>query len=404
MANVQGTRTTSQQISDTALVRQVDDRIADVEPNTAVLVTLLNKLRKREAVKSPRVEWFERDYVPRWATMGSAATPNNASSTLVTVTDGTLFVPGDMFVVPKIVSSSAAPELCRVVSIGSNTLTVVRDVGSAGIDTIPANGALRIVGCAFEENSAFPTAKSTAKVPKLTYTQIFRTATDFSRTAASSEAYGAANGDRKLEHRYKLIEHKEKLNAALLWGRASEGLTAGPNSNPLRTTAGLRSIISTNIVDAGGTLTVKKFDEFARLAFRYGPKQKILVACPLLKGAITAWAASHLMVKPGEDHFGVNIMNVETAYGTWAVVLDYMLEAGVAGQYGFASLGFSVDLDQISYVYLNNNGINSDTHVELDAIKDGKDGFRDEILTEGGYKIKLEKNHGMLYNITDYMQ
>ena len=404
MALTQGTRVTKQAIDETALIRQVDDKIADIEPDKAALITLINKLRKRHSVKSARYEWFERDYIPRWAQNSAAAVANNTGSTTVSVTDGTLFVPGDMFVVPKVVSSSTAPELVRVTAVNGNVLTVVRDVGSAGVDTIPANGALRLVGNAYEENGALPTAKTSARVPKITYTQIFRTTTDFSRTAMASEAYGAPQGDRRLEHKYKLVEHKEKLNSALLWGRASEALTGGPSSNPIRTTAGLRSIISTNVVDAGGTLTLKKFDDFARLAFRYGPSKKILLAAPKILGAINAWGVSHLMVKPAEDHYGVMIRQVETPYGVWGLVLDWMLEDGVAGQNGFGGVGFSIDLDQISYVWLENNGINSDTHVELNVVKDGKDGARDQILTEGGFKIKLEKNHAMLYNVTDYMQ
>ena len=404
MALHQGTRVTSQAIAETALIRQVDDKIADIEPDKAALITLINKLKKRHSVKSARYEWFERDYIPRWAQNSASAVANNAASTTVTVTDGTLFVPGDMFVVPKVVSSSAAPELVRVTVVAGNVLTVVRDVGTAGIDTIAANGALRLVGNAYEENGALPTAKTSARVPKITYTQIFRTTTDFSRTAMASETYGAPQGDRRLEHKYKLVEHKEKLNSALLWGRRSEALTGGASSNPIRTTEGLRAIISTNIVDAGGVFTQKKLDEFARLAFRYGPSKKILLAAPKILGAINAWASAHLVVKPAEDHFGVMIRQVETAYGIWGLVLDWMLEDGVASQNGFGGLAFSIDLDQISYLWLDNNGINRDTHVELDVVKDGKDGARDQILTEGGFQIKLEKNHAMLYNVTDYMQ
>jgi len=403
MAQIIGTRTSKQAIDEVALIRQVDDRIADVEPNVAPLVTLINKLKRRQSVKSSRYEHFEQDYVARWAQNSSSAVANNAASTTVTVVDGTIFVPGDMFVVPKIATSSAAPELVRVTVVAGNVLTVVRDVGTAGVDTIPANGALRLVGNTYEENGALPSAKTSGRVQKITYLQILRTVTDFSNTAIAQDTYGAPQGDRQREHRRKLIEHKEKINATLLWGRPSESLTGGPSSNPLRTATGLRSIISTNIVDAGGILTVKKFFEFARLSFRYGPEKKILLAAPKLKEAVNAWALSHLLVKPTDTKFGVGIQQVETPYGIFGLVLDWMLEDGISGQYGFSGLGFGVDLDQITYLYLNNNGLNRDTHVELDVVKAGADGKKDQILSECGFKIKLERNHSMLYNVTDYM-
>jgi hypothetical protein len=80
-----------------------------------------------------------------------------------------------------------------------------------------------------------------------------------------------------------------------------------------------------------------------------------------------------------------------------------MLEDGVSGKNGFGGLAFSIDLDELWYCFLKNNGVNRDTHVILDAIKDVDDGKTDEILTEFSFKVKLEKYHGMLYNVTDFM-
>lgn len=402
MAQLAGQRTTSQTITEERLVRQVDDEIGMLEPNVAPLLTALNELKKRRAVKSPRIEWYESDYVARWAQNSSSAVANNAASTTVTVTDGTLFVPGDCFIVPKAVSSSAIPEMCRVTVVAGDVLTVVRNVGAAGIDTIAASAALRLCGPAAEEGAAIAAAKCVAPTKKYTYLQIFPTVLDITGTAEASEVYGASGGDRKREHAIKLKEHKIKINSALLFNVASEGLTAGPNSKPLRTCSGLLSTITTNVLDAGGILTRKYFETFARSSFRYGSDHKLLLASPLLVSAINEWAKSFLQIKSGESNWGLKITEITTGHGVWLMVRDFMLENGISGQNGFAGLSFSLDLENIGYLYLSNNGKNRDTRIMENCVQDGGDRTVDKIETEGGFQIKQEKTHARLYNLTDY--
>jgi hypothetical protein len=402
MAQLTGSRTTSTTDSEGRLVRQVADEIGLLEPNTAPLLTMLNRLKKRMSVKTPRYEWYEDDYVARWATMGAAAANNVTGSNVVTVVDGTMFVPGDCFVVPKAVSSSAAPEICRVVSIAANALTVIRDVGGVGADTIPANGALRLIGSAYEESGAIPAGKSTSPVKKITYTQIFRNTCEFSKTTIASETYGAPGGERQREHKKKLIEHKIQMNSALLFGEPSESLSGGPGGRPIRTTMGLNYAIQSNVTDAGGTLTRKLFEAFARQAFRYGNQTKLLLCAPLVKSAINDWARDFLLVKPGETKYGVKVQQVDTGHGSWLLANDWMLENGVSGQNGFGGMAFSIDVDQMKLIYLSNNGMNRDTKLTEDKIQDGRDGVVDEILTEAGFKIEQEKYHAKLFDVLDY--
>lgn len=403
MAQILGNRNTAQGYNEDRIIRDVYPDISLLDPDKAPLITLWSKMKGSKPCSSPKLEWFEDDYVARWAVNGTATVANVTTSTVVTVTDGTLFRPGDLFVVPKAIDSSTAPELIRVVSIVSNALTVVRNVGGGALDTIPASWDLRLVGSAAEENGAFPSPKTTTKTGKISYTQIFRTPTDFSNTAIATDHYGAPNGERKFMHRKKLVEHKEKLNSALLWGAASVDLTGGPNGYPIRTTQGLRRTVVTNVTDGGTVLTKKKIDSFARQCFRYGSSNKILLAAPVIAGAINAWGVSFLNVAPGENHYGVNIKKIETPYGNWALVSDWMLENG-AGGYGFGGTAFSIDMDQLHMRHLSGNGEDRNTKVMQDVVQDGTDGKRDEILSEIGYVIMQEKYHGMLYNVSDYME
>jgi hypothetical protein len=107
-------------------------------------------------------------------------------------------------------------------------------------------------------------------------------------------------------------------------------------------------------------------------------------------------------MKPSERVYGVNVQQIETGHGVFMLVRDWMLEDGVTGGNGFAGMAFAVDLDEIEYFYLNENGLNRDTHITENAVVDGADRIVDEILTEGGFAIHQEKYHAKLYNVTDY--
>ena len=405
MAQIIGTRTTKQAIDDARVVRSVHPDISLLDPDATPLITLLNKVSgRKQAVDQTKFEWIEDDYAARWAQNGSGTVFSASGSTLITVVDGTLFIAGDLLVAPKAVGSSALPEVMRVTGVTGNQIQVVRDIGGVGVDTILPSAALRLIGSAFEENSAFPSVKQTTPATRFNYTQIIRTATDFSGTAIAIKTYGTKGSDREFEHRKKLIEHKEKINSALIWGQRSESLSGGPTSKPIRTTDGINAVIQTNVTDAAGILTRKKLDAFFRAGFRYGSKKKVFVCAPIIRSAINEWAINFLNISPSETKWGVTITRIETPYGIAAMVHDWMLESGVSGQNGFGNWGFLLDLDHIKYRHLAGNGENRDTRIERDSVKDGVDGKRDEILTEVGFEIRQDKYHAKIFNVTDWMQ
>lgn len=402
MALVIGSRTTAQAATESRLVRRVDARIALVEPNIAPLVTLMMRMKKRSALDTIKREWIEDDYCARWAQNSAAAVANNTSSTTVTVTDGTLFVAGQLFCVPKATTATGAPEVIRVASISGNALTVVRAIGGdSTVDTIAANASLRLIGTAYEQGSKPPTSKTTAKSTIYNLTQIFKSTIDYSKTNVAVRQYGVQGSDRDWEQAKKLKEHKTDIGTAMMWGVRSEG--TGPDGKPLNTMGGLNYYIASNITDVGGTLNRKVFETFSRQAFRYGSKEKILLAAPIICSAINEWGNSWLQVKPGETKIGVQLQQIYTAHGVWLLVNDWMLEDGVAAQNGFGHVAFSVDMEQLEYNYLSNNGENRDTHIKEDVIKDGRDAYVDEILTECTMKVGMEKYHAKMQNVTDYI-
>lgn len=407
MAQVVGARSTSQAITnENILIREVGDKIALLEPNEAPLITFMNKaVKNRRAVQNPKVEWYEDDYVERWAVNSTATVAAATASVTITVSTGhgVRFVPGDLLIVPNAVSSSTKPEMIRVTARSSDTLTVVRNVGGAGLAAINPGVAIRILGSAAEEGATPPNSKTTIKENKFTYTEIFRTSFEFTKTQVASAAYGISGSERRREQRKKLVEHKIKLNSAALWGYKSQDLTGGPNGYPIRTTDGINNVISTNVVDAGGVLTRKTFEEFAETAFRYGSRTKLLLAAPKIISAFNQWGNSFMQVTPGEKKYGVKVSTIHTGHGDFMLVRDWMLEHPPSGgTNGFGGTAFAIDIDECEYVYLSGNGENRDTRLKANVVNDGRDSYVDEYLTECGFCFKQEKWHSKLYNVTDY--
>jgi hypothetical protein len=398
MAQTIGTRSTLQVINESRGVRDVSDKIWFLEPNAQPLLTFLSGLNKKRASENTKYEWYDDDYVARWAQ--TTGTTYSATNTSIVVTDATLFRAGDLVAVPNAVSSSTAPQIMHVtaVDVGTNTLTVVRNVGSAGAAQIDASSALTFAGSAFAEGAAFPTMKSTNPVGSFNYTQIFRTPIIITGTNMASKTYGQADLD--LLRFKKAAEHKIDINRAFLFGRKQEDTST--YSTPIRFTEGLFSKISTNVTNANGTLTQLGLETFARQAFRYGKDKKILLASPLVCSAINQFAKSHMTMSPGEKKYGVSTKTIITAHGEWILVKDWMLEDGVSGKNGFGGNAFSLDLDSISMRFLSSNGVSRDTKYLTDSVQDGSDKRSDEYLTEIGLQINNEKHHARLYNVTGF--
>lgn len=404
MANHLGQRSTYQAIAtENRQIRVVDEKIAELEPNEGPLLTLLMKLNKRDTTPNPVFEWYERDFTPRWAQLSTTTASNTTSATTISVLDATLFVPGEIWASPKAVTSSTFPELMRIVSVNTSTnvITVTRAVAGTTVDTINANSALRIAGSAEAEGADVPSSKSSVPAVHTSYTQIFRTAVDpLTWTALSQRNYGTQNGgERKDLQRLGLIEHKIRINSALLFGKANS--TTG-TENYTRYTQGIFSTISTNIYNMGGTLTLKGLESWCRMAFRYGPKKKILLADPLMTSALSQFANSHLQISTGEERFGVAIKKWVSPHGELMIVNDWMLENGISGQSGFAGRSAILDLDQFTYMILAGNGVNRDTKLLMDVKKDGQHRVVDEYYAEVGFKIKREQYHSFAFNYTDY--
>lgn len=367
---------------------------------TPLLALTTNAGNRRKPAISTRVEWIEDDYVP---VFGQAAGGSDYASnvTSIAVVDATLFNTGDLVAVGKVVSSQAAPEVVRVTAYtpGSpGSLTITRNIGGAGADTISASNDLRILGPAMAEGDNFPGMRSTTKVVQTSYTQIFRTSIQITKSMAAQLQFGAQN-ERLYQRDVKLKEHKRAIESSGLWSRANETLVA---PSTVRTTMGFKSRIATNITNGNTTLTESGFLSFAEQAFlNYAGPRKVLIAAPRIISGLDYFADGKLRLQPGDKVLGVTVQRYFTTHGEFLVVRNRLMQNGVNAQ-GFAGDAYAVDIASVEFAPLNGNGVNRDTHLLENVVLNGSDNFQDEWLTEGAWCIRFEKRHALLNNVTAF--
>lgn len=395
MPQITVARSTYQAITgENILVREVGDKIALLDRDTTPLLVMSINAKRKFGTKVSRIEQIEDDVRQLW---GFASAQIDSVTTALLVNDGTLFAVGDLVAAQKANTSAAAEEVIRVTAVATNTLTVTRGIGGAGADTIATTAALRILGSAYAENAGLGTVRSTTKTVIISYTQIFREPFSISRTMRANETFGER--DETYQEMKAQTEIKKQLEAAALWGRASESLAA---PGTIRTTMGFKARVSTNLTDMATTITIAKFNTLSETGFRYGSKVKTLIAAPVYHSAVANFGQGKMQVKTGETAFGVNFRRLILPHGDLLLAPNWLMENGISGQAGYGDEAYVVDLSAIELRYLNGNGVNCDVALFRNVKRDGTDGFTHEYLGELGWVIINERKHARAYNGTAY--
>ena len=389
--------------AETTLKRDVDESMLKLEPDAAPLWVLTNQAKKRSPSVAPKFEWFEDAEAPLWGQ--ATATAYSSVATAVQVLDATLFAVDDLVIIPKATGGgiSAIEEIVLVsVVTGSagGTLTVVRGIGGASTaDTIAASSPLRILGQSCVEGASVPSVRTTQKVPKASYCQIFRTPIKTSETMEATEAYAVPEGERNYQRGVALVRHRSEIEAAGLWGQAYvDSQSAGSRW----ATQGVKPTIATNITDFSTTGTYTSMLKFGEMGFRYGEKQKLCMAGPSILSAFDFLSANKILTSVEDTVFGVAIKKIVSSHGTYMVANNFRMEAGIAGLAGFNDELYLIDLPSVTMRYLAGNGKNLNTKLYENVVQSGAAATVDEYRSQVGWQVRHEKKHARGYNFTAF--
>lgn len=368
-------------------IRKIDmvPTIKELEPSATPLTVLTTKMPSAPTV-NPEFKWVEDDLEPRFDAINNGA-GYAAGATSVVVDNGAYFAPDELWKITR------TAEVVRVTAVATNTLTVVRGIGSTAA-AIVDNDELMKIGSSSAENALSREARSSNPTVVTNYTQITRDSIEASETWRGSENF-TTPGDWDRQVAKTMIEHKLKLEQTYIHGTPSEDLTGAP----LRTSGGAYHFVQTNRTDMGGAMTEAEFFTAIGDAFRYGNKQaKLGFASRLAVNVANGFPRARLEVVQGDNDntYGLSIMKYRSPHGTLSLVTHDLLEGAVYGGHILI-----LDMSQLRKRPMRSYGGGTrDTHINERIETPGQDGRKDEVLTEVGLEFGVEKSHALLTGIT----
>lgn len=384
MATIKKGQIATSDVLSAQLVVDMDRTVYQIDPQASPALTILSRESRSKEASATTINWMEDEPVPMWTQLNGGI---NNSVTSITVDDASFFMPGDLL---KVVSTG---EIMRVTTVTSSTTAAVsRGYAGAAAATAADNAYLLNMRAAQMEGDVAPEAIATQKASKSNFMQIFRTPVHITNTAKAVEHY---SGD---EEKYLLRKagaaHARALEEAFLHGRKKEDTSTG--SKPIRLLGGVDEYLSTNQLDANGSLTEPEFLDFLGDVFRYSPNggpggRKWLFASQALINTINSWGLSKLVLNDDATRtYGMKVTSYVCGFGDLNVVYHPLLEQGYAG-YGYI-------IDPASVIRRPLRG--RSTQLRRNIQDPSEDGCKHEYLTETSFEFVTEKANGLIYDVT----
>ena len=367
-------------INQSQRVIDMDDRIAELEPNAAPLVVLLKKLKRVQAI-APKVEWLEQVLMPRYDQLSAALTGTAVAS--LPVANSSFYRVGD------VLRETATGEAMEVTGVSAGVLGVNRGIGGVPAATGASGDEIFIVSNVNVEGASLRTIKTTQLNNLSNFCQIVRTPLGMTGTEAATKLYGGPDRDRL--RAAAGIEHMRDWEQICFFGAKKEDTTT--TGAPKRFAGGAVEYISTNVTAAVGTLTEAAFITFLRSGFRYGSERKILFASPLVVGAIEGFARNNIRVSGSEDHadtYGIQMRSYVSGQG----IVDIVMERAWNDSTNYRGYAFLLDMDALEFHTLR------DTKLLDNRQANDADKIEDEYLTEACPVFHNEQKHAILKGIT----
>ena len=364
-------------------VVDMDPVIKQLEPDDAPFTVMLSQVSSRPA-KSQKVEWLSDQLVPRLTTLAAAVLIGDTTITVATGT-GAYFRPNDIL-------RLANGENVKVVSIATDVITVTRSIGSVAASAVSTATDVIKIGNASSEGATLGDIRMTQQVANYNYCQIQRDPLGFTNTLIQSDLYGG--NEPQYEAKKKMMEHRRQIENTLFFGQRDLATGASPTGF----CGGLADFISSNITTVGGNLNESGFATFLRTGFRYGSRNKVLFASPLVVSALSSFPQSKLAL-PSSDvkSYGVSLMEYRGANGGTVKIVekrDWLDFSTASNQIG--SWAVLVDMDDVVMRPLRKTVLLPNRQAP------DRDSTIQEYLTEFSLQVGVEQNHAILRGVTGY--
>lgn len=366
------------------------------QPNgTAPIFGLTSKAGKK-TVDDPEFAWWnEGQLLVRLQVNGALSssdtvvTVDSADPTTTTMSAnyGTAqhLKPGDLLLVePSADNATFDHELLEVVSVQSDTqFTVSRGAGGTSAASIADNLYLWLIGSAYAEGTAAPSATSRNPVKFFNYTQIFKNSYELSKTADETRARtgDAWSNDKKR----KMFDHARSIELSILYGRRYEG--TGDNGKPKRFMGGIRYFLpSANVTKFSSAVTIDTFFTAVAPMYQYetGAGDSRIAFCGRTAAnelaKIFAAGYTYQTTNATVKAYGMEFQEFNMPMGRLLIKIHPLMSQNVVGAGSLTQdkAMYAVDFDAIKYVTMKNR----DTKTYDDVQNKDEDVRRGYVQTE----------------------
>jgi len=356
------------------------DGLAELEPDAAPLTLLLRKMKKK-AVIAPKYEWLEHDRMTDFSAVNNGA-GYSSSATSIVVDDGSLFTANMLAVVDR------TGEIIRVSSVSTNTLTVVRSIGTTAGAAMVDNDPITVLATAHPENASAPAARANPETTDFNYTQIQYDTFGASGTLIATKLYGSGMQIMSERARQRITDHQVGQEKTFFFGEKDE-TTSG--NYPQRACGGFDEFI-TQTYDFGGAYSNTLAFDALETGMRYGSQKKALYCSRAVASNISLEAMDAVRVAPSDKTFGINIKVLTTPHGEVMVMKHNLLQGAT-----YAKRAYLLDLGSLTYVFLRTR----DTQLLEGLETNGVDGEIHGYLTEFGLERREAKKHQVWQNVSN---
>lgn len=307
------------------IAEDVSDIIGIVSPYETPLLDWLGD-PKRPAASTVH-EWLEEALLPNTDQINQVTfTPDAQNATSITVDHGPRFQVGDQ------VRPGDSREVMFVTAVSGHVLTVVRGYGGTPKHTLADNMRVTILGNAALEGADAPAARSTTRVRRQNYTQIFTAAVNVSGSNQAARHHGVRDEvDHQKQERMR--ELLRDLENCVINGTAPATGQVG-SSSVRRTMNGLVRQISSNSFTpgvggfpsgggAGSDLTETLLNTALRLVWEQSSGRVDTILCGgMQKRRINSFVTAQRTYAPQESRVRDLVGVYESDFGVCRVVVS----------------------------------------------------------------------------------
>lgn len=384
-----------------------DERVKDwskalniLIPNISRFTTLQSKEATGPRLTSAEFNVWEQDDL---TTTDALAEALDTSETGVDVVDGTKFRAGDIIQIET--QTENLFEQMYVVSISTNTLTVIRGFGGTAGTACDTGTPIMIIGNVSPEDSTAQTPKAGTLVKRTNYAEIFRIGASSSNTALyeNTRPEESAGAFHRRNLMFALRRVKFHMEGTAFFGQAKESTAVTP---VIRRTGGLHEFISSaNKFSVAGPVSFEHINALAGLVYDQGTPEldgAVLFIGPGIRRRLSEIATSAGTIRNDEQRsnkWGFRVEKIETPWGEIPMVQSSQLRGSGGANITRGATGFDLHGDKAFLIKLPLFKLRWARPMKLytDIQANDRDGKLDEYRGEYGHERRCPLAHAMFY-------